>query len=202
MLTARVVFTGDSITLGNGLSSPSTERYSALVDDAIPSLNSFNIAVGGATLSGDQGSDADDLFDPTKDINIVTVLFGANDMTTSGGNQTGAEFESSLEAWCGDRRAAGFTVIVVTTLAHNTDGGVEKPRRNVANALTRDDGTFWSALADIAANPLIGTDSAPDNGLYFVDGVHPTALGHSIIAPYVIDAIYQLIEPRTITAKI
>ena len=39
----------------------------------------------------------------------------------------------------------------------------------------------------------VGTDAAPSNATYFSDGVHPTAAGNQLLAPYVTRAIQSLI---------
>jgi lysophospholipase L1-like esterase len=187
----NIVCTGDSITLGNHVAAG--DGYVDLLGDALPSATVVNLGAGGASLSGGAGTAADAEYDAGSDFNICTVLFGANDMTTSGANQTGAQFEASLKSWCQDRQAAGFLVVVLTTLAHNTDGGVQIPRRNVANGLTRSDPSFYDGLADIALDPIMGTDTSQNNTTYFSDGVHPTLAGNVIIADILGDVISALV---------
>jgi lysophospholipase L1-like esterase len=195
-VSVNIVCCGDSITgdtyVGAG------NDYPSLIDAAVSGSTVVNLFAGGASLSEAAGTAADAEYDAGFDFNICTVLFGANDMTTSGANQTGAQFEASLKAWCQDRQAAGFLVVVLTTLAHNTDGGVQIPRRNAANALTRQDPSFYDALADLALNATIGTDTSQNNATYFSDGVHPTLAGNQIIRDIVVDAINTLIVPRTV----
>jgi lysophospholipase L1-like esterase len=198
-MSVNIVCCGDSITLGNHVGAG--EDYPSLIDAAIAVSTVVNLGSGGTSLSEAAGTAADAEYDAGFDFNICTVLFGANDMTTSGEDQTGEQFEASLKSWCQDRQAAGFFVVVLTTLAHNTDGGVEIPRRNVANGLTRLDPSFYDALADIALNATIGTDTSQNNATYFSDGVHPTLAGNQIIRDIVVDAINTLIIPRSLAGR-
>lgn len=186
----QVIFSGDSLTLGNHVSAG--QGYVDYVLTALPEItgDDSNIAVGSTTLASDGNQDgiADAAYNAAKQVNILTVLFGANDMLTL----SGAAFFAALKTWCQARQAAGFKVIVLTTLNHNTSGGIAA-KRNAANALTRADTSFYDALADIASDATIGTDAAPSNTTYFSDGVHPTAAGNAILAPYVTRAIQSLI---------
>jgi phospholipase/lecithinase/hemolysin len=44
-------------------------------------------------------------------------------------------------------------------------------------------------MADIAAIPEIGGDTAPNNATYFSDKIHPTTAGNDLIAPVVAAAV-------------
>jgi lysophospholipase L1-like esterase len=190
--TNQVIFSGDSITLATGQGISTSDRYAGLVATQLPEIaaNDSVIAVGSTSIGSDggQGAAADSAYDASKAVNILTVLFGANDMLTL----TGAEFYAALKVWCEARQSTGFKVVVLTTLNHTTGGGIAS-RRNAANALIRADASFYDALADIASDPIMGTDAAPSDTDLYLDGVHPTVLGHTYLAPYVRNAISSLI---------
>lgn len=179
------VFEGDSITFGLGIPTP--DKFSTLVLDQVPPVASGIVtAVSGSTLTdlNTRATSDDALINPSL-INILTVLIGANDLSTS---ITAATFVADLKTYCLARIAAGWKVVVMTILPKANDVTFNA-KRNSANTLIRADTSFYDALVDLAANGTIGPDAAAtDTSLYF-DGVHPTVLGNSIIAPIVVTSV-------------
>ena len=120
-------------------------------------------------------------------LNIESILIGANGLT-------GADpvtWVASLKSYCQARQTVGWKVVLLTVLPQIAPGF--NAHRNTANALIRADNSFYDALADIASDPTIGPDAAASDTTYYYDGEHLTALGDSIVAPYVTAAIQTLL---------
>ncbi len=196
--TNQVLFLGDSIMLGSHLPSPSTQAIPVLVASAVPDIAAHyqNLAIGSTTADSDggQGATADGLYSASYDVNLFVVLFGANDLANG---DSAATFEAHLKTYAQARLANGpkARVVILTTLDNSLIS--DHSQRTSANALTRADGTFWQALADIARDPVMGIDGAYNNGTYFLDGTHPNAAGNVLLEPYVSAAINTLIVPRS-----
>jgi hypothetical protein len=125
---------------------------------------------------------------------ILSVEVGANDLGLNAfgipkafaGNPNG--FTAALASYFDARRAAGWKTVCHTILAatDGTDGGAQfLSDRAIANATIRTwVGTHCDALADWASDPTMGTDTAPNNGTYFVGKLHPTSAGYVFLEPY------------------
>lgn len=193
MKTNVVVWIGTSITAGNHLGSPTTERASHLCEVAIPSIaaNSHNIGVPSSWIdTSSQGAAADALYDGTKQINICVIEFGVNDMINTGGDESAATYvTSNLKPFCAARRATGFKLIVLQTMAINGNSTFNG-RRDSANALVIADPSFYEAYVDLGSMGLAATTA---DTTYFSDGVHPTATGETIRAPFITTALTNLL---------
>jgi lysophospholipase L1-like esterase len=120
--------------------------------------------------------------------NILFVLLGANDMS---GAITGTQFYNNLKTYCLARKSAGWRVIACTPLACITSGFAA--RRAEAVALIRGDNSFYDALCDFAADSTFGPDASCSDTNLFVDGVHPTTNGYTLMAPIAAAAVRTLL---------
>lgn len=112
---------------------------------------------------------------------IVSLLIGANDIGQSSGSLT---IEVLRTAWA-QFRGAGAKVVACTILPSKTAPSFN-PYRNSLNAQIRADaGIYYDALADFAADPIMGLDDAPaatgSPNTYYQDETHPLAPGHAIL---------------------
>lgn len=184
----NMVNEGDSITLGANL-DPQTQRYANNIKINPPGIGSQSIpATSGATLVTLNGRIP--TIDSTKK-NVITVLIGANDLQSL----SAASFVADLKTYCQTLQGMGWKVVLLTvtpagppfrTLAFNSI-------RDDANTLIRADPSFYDALADVAANPTIGVDSAYMNTSLYPDGLHAGGPTHTIIATIVSDAIAAIV---------
>ena len=136
-------------------------------------------------------------------IQILSILIGRNDMVAGGpGQMTPVVFTANLKTYCQTFRAAKPTVkIVILSILPSVAAGFNASR-NAANSLIAADPSFYDLFVPgIAADSTIGCDGCAANSTYYVDGTHPTAAGHVVIAPYVEAAIEQLIAPPASTVR-
>jgi hypothetical protein len=181
-----IAFEGDSITAGyKGVSVPFI-----IGPNLNPPANGASYAEGGNTvgsLSGRAGMLDTMLAEASPQPFILSVEIGTNDLLDNPGNPNG--FTAALATYLDARRAAGWMTVCHTILAALTgpDGGTQfNMDRAIANATIRTYvGTHCDALADWASDPVMGTDTAPDNSTYFApDLIHPTSAGYALLEPY------------------
>lgn len=188
-VTKFVLFDGDSISdvLSNGL-------FPKLAMRSLPAASRTlgnDLAVIGSKVSDLvlRAGAVDSMYDSKRSKNILSIFIGANDLT--GGSISAATFVASLKSYCLARKATGWK-IVLCTLLPNVNSGFNT-RRNAANTLIYADNSFYDALADFASDATMGVDAAASNATLYPDGVHPSATGHALIAPYVKTAILSLL---------
>lgn len=110
---------------------------------------------------------------------VFSVLIGANDIIGGGYNQ--AAFLSAYAGYLDGIRATGKWVICATITPSTATAGFNAAR-NSANTIIRTwVGTHCDAIADFAADPTMGPDAAASDTALYVDGLHPTNLGQSIL---------------------
>lgn len=161
-----IVQEGDSITAWTG---GHADRYAS----ANPSLTRYKLAVGGNGLSNliarqstARGYDAE----------IVTVLIGANDLS-SGSYASGTAYFNAVMAYIAPFKTDGAKVVVGTILPKgtvNSDYVVHNSRRAEFNALLKAaQGSQVDAVADYDST-VLGTDAAANDLTLYGDGLHPT----------------------------
>ena len=132
--------------------------------------------------------------------NVCVVWGGSNDFYH---NKTLNAAYSELMAYCRARKRAGWQVVVVTmpsrTGSASSGFSLDSYSRqfNAAIRLGFANGSLpCDAIADIAANSLLGAAGAYSNAAYFPDGIHPsTAAALTIIAGKVSAAVNSLVRP-------
>ncbi|MEO5494545.1 MAG: SGNH/GDSL hydrolase family protein [Sphingomonas sp.] len=177
MTLSGVLDEGDSISVF--WSGNHTGIYSA----AHPGLTFNGRAVGGSTLvSMAARFDADVVFKPK----VVTILIGANDVYSIGSlgspYTVTADYLTALFAYAAKWRATGAKVLVGTVFAqcqvgnpNNVNGRQNTARVPVNTGIRAAIGAKIDGVIDYAADPVMGTDAAPCDTTWFVDGVHPTS---------------------------
>lgn len=176
---------GDSITGGQTYCYPYQNGYS-------PATLGNNAATSGAALSNltTRAAALDILLPPSTNRAgrkfLFSVLVGANDLATYPGGAS--QYAIDYAAYCDARRAAGWTLIVITVLP-NTHIGFNALRAtlNTEIRLWTTNGSIVpgqhaDAICDFAADPTMGPDGAELDTTYYADGLHPTATGQAILA--------------------
>lgn len=183
-------FEGDSITAGNGLSSP--DFYPAQLDAALcgGACRVENYGVSNRFIAGLDGATIDARYDAGNDANILVVLIGTNDCA---GGTPAATSNAALKSFCQARQATGWTVVVGTIPAYSASFGTEAIRLAYNAEIRADWATFADGLADIGADARIGVTGTETDGTYFQgDQVHPNAAGAGVIAEIVLETLVRL----------
>ena len=155
-------------------------------------MDDANAGRGGTALFQQMQSvdrDVDLLFDPARERNVAVLLSGTNDI--AGYERTGAQVYEDTRTWCLDRRAKGFTVVVLSMLARRAPQSFE-PARQEFLSLLRADHSFADAFIDVAADSRLGAPEAWADSRWFADGVHPTVAGYRLIADLVEPVLLSL----------
>lgn len=175
--TSRIlVAEGDSITWGDA----SYIRY--YMATAPPGTQLFNFAIPGATLADAIARQAQALqvkaSNPNASTYVFSAMIGGNGFAAAG-TQALLDQIATLAGYYDTFRAAGFKTICITWPPRTTP--TFNPARNQVNVAMRGWlGTHCDAIADFAADPIMGPDSAASHLTLYFDGIHPSAYGHAI----------------------
>lgn len=190
----QIVLSGDSILFGGTVidslqnRTVTREIRSSLVGN--PAL--YSMALSSQLLTGEGGMAAmaatrEDLLAVEGDYSkrILVIQIGSNDMGIHGGNAGFATtLYAALTSYIAERRAAGFTHILVSTLlpAASTTSGQHNVEYLAYNALVRANAAGADGVLDLASHPVMGSFENAGNRLYYQDSLHPTGLGNSLVA--------------------
>ena len=158
-----VVTEGDSIAVTWG--GNHTGMYSSSRSD----IEFHGLAVGGSGLNNlISRIDAVLAFKP----DLVSVHIGANDLASYASAQAYAD---ALKVYVDQIRATGAKVVVTTVLPQQLGNASIKHnamRKELASLIKS--ANWIDGVADFAADPAMGPDSAPFNLAFYSDGLHPT----------------------------
>jgi hypothetical protein len=191
----RIVCKGSSTTRGNASSGLCTHYVHKLEPD-YPDATIFGFGVGGITQSTIDSSaalDVDAAFRPSVD-NVLVLQSGSNDIYVS--SSTAAALLAQIKSYGLQRKALGYKVVIQTVLPRGTAGSAANTVREAYNELVRSEslGTFWDAVADVAAIPELADGAQASTTFYNADTVHLNDAGHSLITPVIkaaIDAAFE-----------
>jgi lysophospholipase L1-like esterase len=187
-----IVFIGDSLTFGAGASAKPGTDFPSLVGAGLADWDLLNagsnetdvLSTMAARVSEAQSClAAAPLIGAARAKKIAVLWGGVNDMGSSG---TAAEiFFADFQALGLELQALGFSVIALTTISYY-QCLIHDPvnaRRLAYNELIKADGATFAAVCDIAANPLLGAQTATPNGDYFQsDQQNLTDAGYALVA--------------------
>ena len=190
----NIVFDGDSLTAG----STATDPYpSQLMRVFHPGVKWVNLGIGGQRLQemlANAPAKVDPLFRPDLGQNVVVIWGGTNDMRHWA--HTPETVYSRLRQYCLERRAAGYTVVVLTMLPR-TDGAYPPNLEAYRQTLNRFIRATWpgfaDALVDVGTDRLIGLLGCEvDTSFYSPDRVHLNNTGLSVVAGRVGQTLWTL----------
>jgi lysophospholipase L1-like esterase len=206
----NVATIGDSLTAGvasSGGGSPAQLATSLYFKPGVRPWS--NLGQGGQSASGlaTAGTTFARYFDRTA-CNIMVFWAGTNDLAA---NASAATAYTSIQTAAASLRAAGWKVIVATTLPRTslltggqTNSGFETARQTVNTNIRASWATFADGLMDvgnastITVNGVsidvsaIGAPGASSSATYFIDGTHPGYLGNAIVARVMAEAVTAL----------
>jgi len=182
-----VVADGDSITFGQGATTP----YTGLLSLNGGPWSIINDGISGellATMVANAPTKIDPLYANREGANIVVIWGGTNDFDQSA---TAADVYYDYVTYCLARHAAGWKVIVATKLSAQ---GQEADKDALNPLILANSSGCFDAIADFTGTPL-GVDGGYANTTWFQsDGVHPTQAGITTYeAPIISAAINSLV---------
>lgn len=180
---AVVLFLGDSLTAGHGLSAD--EAFPALIQQRIDEAG-FAYRVVNAGVSGDTSAGGVRRIDWLLELPIAVLVLelGANDMLRG---QDPERLRGNLAQIIDETLSAhpdARIVIAGMRAAPNLGVGYVRPFEAVFRELARD--------RDAALIPFLLDGVAGDPSLNLPDGIHPTAAGHRIIA----ETVWEVLAPQ------
>ena len=204
-------FIGDSMT--NGLGNTPGQTFpedtfnllggSANFEDYIHGLNGFTVQsmitdIGFSTAI-DNNFNMDDYQNRVRPYDILILMGGVNDILNDGDDPP--TLENYIQTYVGDRKAAGYKVIVNTIMPFNQTGSFETNREAVNAWLRANWRSFADGLSDLTTDPNMGQPGqATGNPTYYQDGLHPTDLGAEVLATHNAAAVNQLLDPIVVSA--
>lgn len=176
----NIVFEGDSLTAGNGLTAQQTYPCQLSARNATDGRNGAkwaNLAASGNTIVDmlTQTAAVDALYAADYSANYAVLLAGVNDI---GGSDDAATIYANLSTWISGRKATGFITIVLTL-----PPVADITKINALNALLRAGQAGADILVDLAAD--VRFQNTADTTYYQVDQIHFTAVGAQVQADLV-----------------
>lgn len=194
-----LVFDGNSITAGTV--TPGAVSLASVTSPA-KTFTKYTVAVyGNSSLQrlNAAATDVDPKYDPRTYNNFVTLLVGINDLSAGTPADT---VNKRLRLYWQGRKALGWKVIASTLISCQY---VTDVKRDSVNAYIRANwSTYADALADYSANSNLGGAGAYSNLTYFIDGVHPSAAGSSLMGAILkikVDSLAALMPSNKLYAK-
>jgi hypothetical protein len=185
--TPQAIFTGDSLTNGEGV----TPFENFLATNI--TYNIVNYGIGNITAQQNMSllpTREKPSYAPNAKSNISFLWNGTNDIATHG--RTAQQAVDAILQECSLMHSFGFKTIAATTISRGS--GNDSATKNPINLLLRAQAlNACDVLADFAGNPLVGADGANTNTTYYQsDNVHLTQAGQqNVIAPIASHAIDQ-----------
>lgn len=195
----RVIFEGDSIAAASTYTG-SVLHWDGYAKQAAQLLyypaGIYNVAGGGSQVQNEITYFSNQsgllLGQYPSDNRVVFLSIGTNDLTLGG--RTAEQIYEDIQTFAGLVRAAGGKVVVSTILPNAAWNGTQEATQATLNASIRDNwATFADGLADFAADPTMGPYEAAHDLALYPDGLHPSRLGHSYLAPIAAAAINALL---------
>lgn len=189
-----VLVVGDSISGGATTNDNPWSRYMQF--NLLNPRLIHNIALDGQTAAYYLANTASWLttaYLPAGRKNVVAILLGTNDIQASDDAPT---IYARLTSLVSAAKAVSSSKVVLGTLLPATGipmgGAAFETVRLALNTLIRGNAAGADGIVDIGAHPVMGQFSNAGNTAYFTDGIHPTDLGQSLIAPLWSTAISKL----------
>jgi lysophospholipase L1-like esterase len=183
-----LVFIGDSLTSGTGISAINEDYPSQLMVLLGDGYNKLNIAIPGVGFStfAPDGTNVDDTISTRMTRNICIFWGGSNDIDSGVAATT---VYANLETYVAARKAAGFDdVIVLTALDRAQYDAAQRIQYAAYNTLIRDGAaTGGYTVADVDGDERL--QDYTDTTYFNADQVHLIAAGYAVVAGIVKTAI-------------
>lgn len=188
----QIVADGDSITYG--FVSTTTQEYPYQMQPTLKyPMELRDLGTPGDTcaqLATAYPTSAAGFYNAAALNNILIIWCGTNDMAT-GAQVTPAQAYANLTSYINLAHGTGYKVVAVDMLPR----GTVEANRIIFNGLVLANAAGAEAIADVAANPIMGCPSCNTNLTYYAtDGVHPIKAGQAILAPIIAAAVNRIIK--------
>lgn len=197
----NVQVSGDSITAGFGLSSPSTQSWPAQMGALLGAKWSVvNQGISGDTIAQCTTAAATTVvpaWSPRAPLNISFLFAGSNDayydlIASMSPSVIVAAIQADTLAFHAAMHAAGYPTADCTMLPRTVNGTWEGIRQTI-NTWKR---AFWATyaddLCDFALQASMGFPGDDTNLTYYQDGAHPTAAGAALLAPIAVASALRI----------
>lgn len=183
--TARVLFVGDSITVGSA--GTLSYGFARRTQRALPNTVMCNQYAGAgnqvqnyvANYSTSQGKIILTTYTSTSP--VVFLHMGTNDLTIGG--RTAAQIYSDIQSYAALVKADGARIIISTLLPNSAWTAGQQTTRNDLNSSIRSGwASFADGLCDFANDAVMGPQAAASNTSLYSDGLHPTDTGHQYLS--------------------
>ena len=205
--TPQAVFTGDSLTNGEGV-TPFENFLATNITYTV-----VNYGIGNITAQQNMSllpTREKPSYAPNAKSNISFIWNGTNDIATHG--RTAQQAVDSVLQECQLMHSFGFRTIVATTISRANSGtSIDATVKNPINLLLRQQAlSACDVLSDFAGNPLVGADGAYASTTYYQsDTTHLSQVGQqTVIAPIASHSIDQATgstptncDPNVVTAS-
>ena len=205
--TPQAVFTGDSLTNGEGV-TPFENFLSTNITYTVA-----NYGIGNITAQQNMSllpTREKPSYAPNAKSNISFIWNGTNDIATHG--RTAQQAVDAVLQECQLMHSFGFKTIVATTISRANSGtSIDATVKNPTNLLLRQQAlSACDVLSDFAGNPLVGADGAYASTTYYQsDTTHLSQVGQqTVIAPMASHSIDQATgsspancDPNVVTAS-
>ncbi len=191
-----IVCDGDSLTLGSQ-SSSADKPYPALVKFILGSTKwtVTNLGVNSQSLVtcvANAAANVDSLYNAGNTTNICVLWAGTNDIQLN--SRTAAQVYADTITYGQARQAAGWKVVVLTTLPRQNSAAFETTRQTLNASIRANWATFADALADVGNDAALGPNAAASTDLryYAADQIHCIDTGYEHVAQVVKLALLTL----------
>lgn len=185
----RLIVNGDSIAFGTG--AVGNFGWASRVQRSLsPQIACYNAAAGGKTIATkltEYAAGIKTVLTSYSDNRVVFLHIGTNDITAL---RSAADIYADLQTYAGLVRGDGGKIILSTILPASThDAGKQAVRATINSNLRANWASFADGLADFAADPTMSNPVFPQ----YSDGLHPSSMGHALLAPIAAAAINALL---------
>jgi lysophospholipase L1-like esterase len=196
-----MIFQGDSITMGAG--APYGQCWASLVarslngayrdmDAGLGAIAATDVAGAGTGYVSFGLDQVDPLFGiyGSPSTNVAVIFLGANDISSSA---PADKIIAALQDRVTKVKAAGAAKVALGTILPRSNGK-EDVRTAVNAAINGGKITGVDVIMDFAVDPNLGqfSNTTDVTKKYYGDGVHPTALGHNIMADIAMKALAKI----------